>query len=174
MMTTQIPFDKRTTVVVAGAVLAAAMFLVFIRPIYAKAKSIAQEVKALNHELRDVRGALERSSRLNQKKHLLTRNEVSRAINEITNLGTALHINFLSTSPQRIEKQEGSKYPVLPIHFEVQSTYSDLGIFLGALEKSTTSVVTVHEFSIDRRQEILPEIYTELVVYLYLREGQDG
>ena len=105
---------------------------------------------------------------------MLSRNEISKAINKIIEIGTDLNITILSTSPQRIEKRKGSQYPVLPIHMEVQSQYSDLGIFLGNLEKLNHSVITVREFSIERSVEMLPKIQTGLILEIYLEEGQGG
>ena len=57
---------------------------------------------------------------------------------------------------------------------KMQSSYKDLGIFLGDLERISKSVVTVREFSIERREEILPKIETDLVIEIHLEEGQGG
>ena len=173
-MKLNLQFDKKFLPLAIGAVVVVMVFLLFIKPLFGKVSAISARAKALDDELRDARAALARGSRLNHEKQLLARNEVSRAINEITNLGNSLNINFLSTNPQRIEVAQGSQYPTLPIQMEVQSTYKDLGIFLGTLETTSKNVVTVKTFSIDRNQEILPEIQTEIVFELYLKEGEGG
>ncbi len=171
-MKPNIELSKKSIALIAGISVAAVVFFLFIWPLMTKVSRISQEVKALDSKLVSVRGALVEGSKLNQEKNLLTRNEISKAINEIINVGAELNINFLSTSPQPIQELQGSKYPVLPIRMEVQSTYEDFGIFLGALEGLNQSIVTIRKFNIERRLEILPKINTELTVDVHLKEGE--
>lgn len=173
-MKPNIEIDKRTIILISGIVLAGIMFFLFIKPLWDKASSISREVKVLSSELSDIRDALARGSDFSKDRHPLSRGEVSVAINEIMEVGTSLGIDFFSTSPQQIKKLEGSKYPVLPIRLETQSSYESFGTFLGALENFDKSIVTVQRFSIDRKPIILPEITVDLVVEIHLKEGEGG
>ena len=96
------------------------------------------------------------------------------AINEIMEVGASLDIDFFATSPQQIQKLKGSKYPVLPIRLEMQSSYENFGAFLGALENFDKSIITVKQFEIDRKPIILPDITVELVIEIHLKEGEGG
>jgi hypothetical protein len=56
----------------------------------------------------------------------------------------------------------------------VQSEYKDLAHFFGALDKLDKSVVTVREFRVIRKPDILPKVLTEIVVEVHLNEGEQG
>jgi len=173
-MKSNIEIDKRTIILICGAVLAGIVFFLFIKPLWAKASSVSQEAKILSSELSSVREALTRRSDFNKDRHPLSRAEVSAAINEIMEVGASLDIDFFVTSPQQIQKLKGSKYPVLPIRLKMQSSYKNFGVFLGALEDFDKSIVTVKQFEIDRDPIMLPEITVELVVEIHLKEGEGG
>ena len=171
-MRPNIEMTKNAMILMVGIILSGLIVYLLIRPASIKVNKVKQEVDVLNSELIGVREALRRGNTLDQERHLLKRNEVSVALNEILKAGADLNIEFLSTSPQQIQKLQKSKYPILPIKLEIQSTYEDLGLFFGVLEKLDKSIVTIREFSSEQRQEILPEIYTELTVDIYLKEGE--
>lgn len=164
--------NKKTMIVIAGFTAIGVLFFTLIWPLSIKVSNISQDVKTLDDELANVRDDLKKGNKLDQDRHLLKRNEISVAINEIIKAGADLNINFLSTNPQQIQKLQESKYPILPINLEIRSTYKNLGLFFGVLETLNKSIVTVREFSIERRQEILPEIQTDLIIDVYLKEGE--
>jgi len=173
-MKPNIQIDKKTIILISGIVLAGIVFFLFIQPLWARVSGVSQEARVLNDELSSVREALAQSSDFNKDRHPLSRGEVSVAINEIMEAGALLDIDFFATSPQQIQTLKGSKYPVLPIHLEMQSTYENFGVFLGALENLNKSIVTVRQFDIKRKPIILPEIIVELVLEIYLKEGEGG
>lgn len=174
-MKLNIEMDKRTTILIGAIVAVGIVFFLFIKPLWSKVSSVSQEVKVLNNELSNVRKALKKGKNLSGGgRHPLSRAEVSVAINEIMEVGASLNIDFFSTSPQQIQKIQGSKYPVLPISMELQSTYENFGAFLGALKNLSKSIVTVKQFSIKRKPAILPEISVGLIVEIYLKEGEGG
>jgi hypothetical protein len=173
-MKTNIELSKKTITMIS-CIAAAAVFAFFlISPLFEKARALSREVSSLDEELAMVRQAIVNAGKSGKQGHLLSRSEVSVAIDEIINTGTRHKINFLSTSPQKIETKKDSKFPVLPIRMEVRSKYNDLGVFLGALEGLAKSIVTVREFSAGRTPEILPQIVTELIIEIHLKEGEGG
>ena len=169
-----IELNRKTIALMAGIALALFVLFVLIQPLFAKVSTVSGEVKALDAELVITRNTLLRAKGINKDRHLLVRNEVSKAINEIIKIGTNLDVTILSTSPQGINKFKDSKYPVLPIHLEVQSQYKDLGLFMRDLEQLSTGVITIREFSIERNEELLPKVQTSLILEVHLEEGQDG
>mgnify|MGYP000132608337 CR=1 FL=1 len=175
MMKLDTDANKKTIILVASMVACCALAFVLMQPLLAKKRRVSKELRLLDKELSDIRATLDREkTKRGQEKYLLARGEVSKAINEIVNTGTSLNINFLSNSPDAIGKSRDSQYSILPIHMKIQSTYKDLGIFLGALENLDFAIVTVRNFSVERVLEILPEIYTDLVIEVYLKEGEGG
>ena len=167
-------FDKKLTIIGAGAILTMVVLYLLIGPLVAKVHRTGKEVKALEEEMRTARQAIESEGKFQLTGELLTRQKVSLAIDEITKTGAAHNINFVSISPQPIVKPAESPYPVLPIRMEVRSGYKDLAMFLGALERLQRSIVTVKSFEIDADPGTLPQLETILVVEVYLREGENG
>jgi Tfp pilus assembly protein PilO len=169
-----IELNKKTIILVSGLAFAGMGFFIFIMPLFSKVSTLSGEVKALDSELSMLREALDKGKRIKRTAGFLSRNEVSRAIEEMTRIGAGMNINFLSTSPQTIHTPEGAQQPVLPIRMEIQSEYKDLGIFLGALEHFEKSVVTVREFTVERNEAILPKVDTVIVVEIHLKAEESG
>jgi len=166
-----IRIDKKTLIAVGSIIATVIIFYLLISPLFAEVRKIGGEVKALENEMAAARQAIASKGDFQNVGELLTRKQVTLAINEITKAGAVKGINFLSISPQKIVKSNNSKYPVLPISMNIQSEYSDLGIFLGVLEDK---IVAVKSFEIDAERHILPQIKTDLVVEVYFQEGEDG
>ena len=169
-----IQFNKKLIIVIASVTFTATAFFLMIAPLLSKVQRVGGEVKALESEMMSSRQAIQSQDKFRQTGNLLTSQKVSLAIDEITKVGATLNINFLSISPQKIIKPQGSKYPALPIQMSLQSGYKDLGLFLGALEGLKKSIITVKSFQAEVDHQILSQIKTDLVVEVYLREGEDG
>ncbi|MCK4882914.1 MAG: type 4a pilus biogenesis protein PilO [Candidatus Omnitrophica bacterium] len=170
----KIQWDKKTVIMVAGIAAAVIAFVLMAAPLFKEVRSAGVEVKALEQEMASVRQAIQSKDKFQEKGDLLTSQKLSLAIGEISRTGTVRNINFLSISPQKATKAQGSKYPVLPIHMVLQSEYKDLGLFLRALEGLKQSIVTVRSFEIRSGGQIPSQIRTDLVVEVYLQEGEDG
>ena len=170
----KIQFDKRSMIIIAGVVLAIIVYYSLMASLFSKVRRVGGEVKALEREMAAARQAIGSQEKFQQTGDLLTRRKISLAIDEITKVGATLNIDFLSISPQKIMKPKGSKYPALPIRMNLQCGYKDLGLFLGALEELKQSIITVKSFQVEVNQQILPQIKTDLIVEVYLREGEDG
>ena len=169
-----IRFDKKTVIIIAAVSAVIIAFVLMAAPLFNKVRRVGDEVTALDQEMMSARQAIQSQGKFQWTGTLLTRQKVSLAIDEITKLGATLNINFLSISPQKITRPKDSKYPVLPIHMNLQSEYKDFGIFLGALEGLNQSIVTVKSFQVNADQQILPQIKADLIVEVYLQEGEDG
>lgn len=168
--------DKKQTMLVIVTICAAIIFILIAfvyRPSIVKIRSVAEEFKSMAQEVEVARNMIRTKGDLQMRGHLLSRKELSLAIDEITKTGRQLNINFVSISPQEIEKLETSSHQRLPIHMELESEYKDLGLFLGALEKLEESIVTVRSFQIQRDDKILPLIKSRLMVDMYL-QGEES
>jgi Tfp pilus assembly protein PilO len=169
-----IRFDKKMIIMVAGVAIAIVAFVLMVVPLFNKIHQMEDEAKALESEMASARQVIQSQGKFQQTGNLLTRQKISIAIDEITKMGAKQNINFLSISPQRIGTPQGSKYPVLPIRMDLQSEYKDLGLFLGSLEGLKESIVTVKNFQVEVDQQVLPQIKIDLILEVYLQEGEDG
>lgn len=169
-----IRFDRKTALVLSGIAVVVIVFLLLTVSLLNKVRKAGKEAKALEREMLSVRQALQLQENFRQNGKLLSRRQISLAIDDITKVGAAQNVNFLSISPQKITRPSDSSYQVLPIQMNVQSAYVDLGLFLNALERLEQGIIAVKGFEITRDQLILPQIKSGLVVEVYLKEGDGG
>lgn len=167
--------DKRKTMIIGGASGIGFIFLffIFVRPLFVKIHSMRKELRSISQELNSARNIIKSTDDLEEKGHVLAREEISLAIDEITKKGKALNINIISISPQEIEGLEGSSYQRLPIHMDLESEYKDTGLFFGAMERLKQSIVTLRSFAIQRDEDILPLMKSKVVLDIYV-EGESG
>jgi hypothetical protein len=93
--------------------------------------------------------------------------KVTVVIEELVRRGKEKGINFLSITPQMIEKGS-SFYKVQPVIFEIKSTYEGLGTFLGGLDELESGLVSVRGFLTAPDESNPDQLKTELTVVLYL------
>ncbi|GEM_PF-4819536 len=165
---------KRTILTAGGVLLAAVvgLYVVFYAPLAGKLHQAALRCVALEKEAVVVRSAavsLKGSGGTSSGgRRLLSENEISSAIDELTKAGKAHRVRFSSLTPRDASTDTGSGYRTLPVEIEAESGYKELGIFLGDLENLPKGLVTVESFDLtpDSRN---PSIFkTRLSLDLYL------
>lgn len=132
-----------------------------------------KEWQNLERDLIVAREFIFKKDDLGRKGHLLSRQEISLAIDEITKVGKKQKINFISISPQEIQNVPGAPYRCLPIELELESGYKDLGAFLGALKELRESFVTVRNFKIIRHATVYSLLQSKMTIDLYIK-GEEG
>ena len=157
-------------VILGGAAL---FLLIFTGPLWGRIRSITNELEMTEEQSAIARKDVESALKLQFQGRLLSRAEISQAMDEITKTGRAFDINFLSISPREIEDIEGSVSQRLPVAVETESEYKDFGLFLGALANLKESIVTIRNFDIERDEAILPRIRSKVVMDIYLKGGHE-
>lgn len=148
----------------------ATLFLfVFIWPLWGRISSIDNQSRLIEGQLAVSRAEVESARKLQCNGPLLSRAEISLAMDEITRAGKAFNINFISISPQDAEDIKDSTSQRLPVAIESESEYKDFGLFLGALANLKESIVTIRNFKMTRDEAILPRIRSKLGIDLYLK-----
>ncbi|GEM_PF-3195434 len=132
-----------------------------------------KEWQNLERDLIIAREFIFKKDDLGRKGHILSRQEISLAIDEITRVGRKQKINFISISPQGIQDVSGAPYRCLPIELELESEYKDLGSFLGALKELRESFVTVRNFKIVRHGTVYSLLQSKIIIDLYVK-GEEG
>ena len=74
--------------------------------------------------------------------------DISLAIDELTKDGKRQGIDFISITPGQIRPKD-EVYQIVPLEIESESTYEDLGTFLGSLDELAKSMVVVESLSIE-------------------------
>ncbi len=152
--------------ILGGVVL---FFFVFMGPLWGRVRSVNRELRLVEEQLAVSRVDVESVRKLQFKGPLLSRDEISRAMDEITKIGKAFNISFFSISPRDPEDIKDSASQRLPVFIESESEYKDFGLFLVALTDLKESIVTVRDFKMTRDEAILPLIRSKLVIDLYLK-----
>lgn len=93
--------------------------------------------------------------------------KVTVVIEELVRRGKEKGINFLSITPQKMEKGN-ALYNLQPVIFEIKSTYEALGTFLGGLDELESGLVSVRSFLTAPDESNRDQLKTELAVVLYL------
>lgn len=174
-MTMELTKERLIIVISAGlAIIALGLYLFLYSPLINKLRKAHLECKRLETEVLWVRETADSLKIKTTKDRLMTEENISQAIDELTKKGRSEGINFISITPKQTEKpQQALSYKILPIEIEMESTYEDLGIFLGSLDELENCVVTVRNFNITSTNEGALKLKTKLVLNLYL-SGQNA
>ena len=157
----------------AVALVALGAYLIFYAPVIRETGIKYAACRAVENELLECRNIIESAGRIQGKRVLMTEKDVSHAIDELTRQGKLEGINFVSMSPGEIKEEEGSQYKTLPINVEIKSTYKQLGIFLGSLDKLEKGLVKVKSFDITANAGDPKLLTTVLVMDMYLSGRED-
>ncbi len=160
--------EKLTIVVIAIIVVTAlGAYLIFFAPLISKVKAKYLGCRSIESDVLECRNIIKSSGK--GERILITEQEVSHAIDELTRHGKIKEVNFISMKPKKIEKKEaGSQYKVLPIEIKLNSTCEELGVFLGSLDDLEKGLVKIKSFDISADQEDSSKLMTDLIVEIYL------
>lgn len=153
------------------------MFLgygIIYRPLASKISRQKKEWQAIEKDLTIARGFISKKDDLGRKGHLLSRQEISLAIDEITRIGRKQKVNFISISPQEIEPAAaGEPCRRMAIQIDLEAEYRDFGNFLAALKELRESFVTVRSFKMVRHESVYSLLHSQMIIDVYLR-GEGG
>lgn len=174
MKIAKIEFTRKKLIIAASLVVVIVAFGVYLfvyMPLMKELKKQYLECKSIEADVLDARNIIESVGKTYGERVLMTEESVSGAINELTNRGKLEGIDFVSISPQEIKKEAGSQYKTLPIKMEIESTYEQLGGFLGSLDELEKGLVKVKGFNIVPDEKDPSKLMTDLVADMYLSEG---
>lgn len=166
---------ERLRIIIVGTILAVLFgpYLFLYRPLINRCRQEGAKCMSAEEKVLLAREAI--TNFLNQnisEKHLISEEDVSLAIDELTKQARSNGINFVSITPGQIKKAENYPCKVLPIEMETESTYKGLGIFLGSADDLEKSLVTVRDFSLTSHKKDAGKLTTRLVINMHL-SGQD-
>lgn len=166
-----IELTKERLIMVIGAIAVICtlgIYLVFYLPLMKGLKAKYSEYKATENDLFECRNIIEPAERVGRERALTAEEDISRAIDELTSYGRLRGINFISISPKEIIEEKDLRYKVLPIEIEIESTYNELGAFLGSVDELEKGLFKVKSFEIAADKKDASRLITDLVVNIYL------
>jgi len=129
-------------------------------------KRLSLKYNAKEQSIQEARRIMESIGITGIKSAVMTEEDISHAINELTQYGETKGIDFISITPK--EKRKEGPYEVLPIEIEQRATYKDLGVFCGSLAELKKSLITIKSFNIFPDKEDLEKLRIKLTILIYL------
>ena len=114
--------NKERSVIIISLIIASLsliVFLIFYVPLIYQLRDGRIKSDATENEVLECRSIIE--SLGNGSRHLITEEDISQAIDELTKNGERKGINFISIEPSSTKKEK--KYKILPIGMELESSY---------------------------------------------------
>ncbi len=167
--------DRLCVVIIAGAAVAAiSLYLFLYRPLIKKLRVSSGECAVLEQQVRLLREKAPFLKNIEDKKKLVTEEDISIVIDEITRKGKINKIDFISIISGKTEEIKDGIYAYkrLLLEMETLSSYISLGRFLGALEKLERGVVTVNSFNIAQDKNAPDKIKAKLMLDIYFLAGK--
>lgn len=160
---------KNLTVISAVVVFLFILTVFFYLPLLGEIRRKALERGALNNQLTIAGANLDTLRKANVSKKLISRQEVSSVIDNITREGRALLLNFKSMSQKEIISAPDN-HAILPVEMEIEGDYKQLGLFFGALENIKDAIITVDSFRITGDEKASPKVSAALTVNMHLAQ----
>jgi len=128
------------------AVIVLILGLVLCLPLANQLSKKNKEAKTQEVELLKARDAIVFMKTMGSNLQLVTEENLPSAVDMLIKQGKLYHVDIISTNPQ--EPIQGKAYSMLAIDLVLESSYSDLCDFLGALDSLGNSVVKVDKFEV--------------------------
>jgi len=162
--------EKLIIAIAAGAAIAGlALYAIFYAPLLVKIKNGYLECRAIENDVIDMRNTIETAGKVYGDRILQTEDEVHHALDELTKHGSKLEgINFLSIRPKEIEGEKGAEYKIMPVEVVVESSYEQLGVFLGSLDDLEKGLLKVKSFDIDQDEKNPGKFITDVTIDIYI------
>ena len=160
--------ERLIIAVIAGIiVIALAVYSIFFAPLISKVRAKYLECKSVEGDALECRNIIQSSGK--GERILITEEDISYAIDELTRHGKFKGVNFISMNPKKIEKKnKNSQYKVLPIEIKLESTCEELGVFLGSLDDLEKGLDKVKSFDITADKEDPSKLTTDLIAEIYI------
>lgn len=162
---------ERLNIIISSglAIIALGLYLFLYGPLMNKLRRAHSECKRLETEVLRAREAIGSLRTKAPKGKLIAEEDVSWAIDDLTQNGKLAKVNFISITPKQAEEAKPPPaYKILPIEIEIESTYEDLGIFLGLLDELESCIATVINFNVTPAEKGATKVKTRMAVNIYL------
>lgn len=153
---------------IGGAILiiGLGLYIFLYRPLIVRLGPACIECEAIETQAQGVREGIALLKTKENKKSLITEEEVSTAVEELTREGKLKGINFISITQKEIEWAE--EYVKCPIEIDAEATYKSLGLFLGLMDGLEKSLITLERINIKPSIEHPARLNAKMLINIYL------
>lgn len=171
-------FPRQKLSVAIGAMIlafSAGVYGLFYAPLIADLSREGSRASAVEKQAAEAHAAIAsyRSSELaGSQRRLLTEEEVSEAIHELSRTAQIQKVRFISLSPGQAAETGDHEYRTQSLQIEAESSFEDLGVFLSGLDEQPLGIFTVKGLDAAPDPRDKTRIKTRLTLDLYLEGGQ--
>ena len=158
---------KNVWILLAG--LAIAVLLLVYMPLLAQVRKKDQELGGLIRQLSASGSELSGLSGDAGGKKIVGEVEASALVDRITQEAKSCLLDIKSAAQKEIRAIEDG-YHVLPLQLEIESSFEQLGVFLGRLDSLEDGLVSVDSFQILGAERLGPKVSAFLSLNLYLQK----
>lgn len=162
---------EKLPVVIGGAAASAvllAVCLILYLPLIKEFGVKHGECRSIENHLAEACNMIEQAKRTLEKRTLITEKNVSTAIDEVTDCGKSIGINFISITPNEKIDDKSGRYKILPVEMKVAAKDEQFLQFLGALDDFEKALIRVKSFDIVPDKEDRSRLTASLVIDIYL------
>lgn len=162
---------KQLVVSIAGIIMVfvGTLYFVLYDPLIAELKRTYAYCRCVECDLKAAQEIIDSLRQNGIKRTLATEEEMSSAIEELTQKGKERVINFISITPQKPRLvPENAAYKVMPVEMQIMGSYENIGKFMGELDTFEKSIVTVDNFRIMADRKDSSKIEAKLIVNMYI------
>lgn len=166
----KIELNKRNIAIISSIIIFLFILILFLYlPVSREVKKKTLEWNSLKSRLTADQDNLKVIKEARVDKKLIQEQDISFVVDVITKEGRRLPLNFKSITQGKLKHDENNQ-PVLPVQMDIEGGYEQLGRFFGVLENIKDSVITVENFSLKCNDRFSPNIYTSLLINIYLAQ----
>lgn len=177
---------KMAIPVISGVLLFLALFFVMLAPTRRELTDKRRKWRELEVQLKADRAKLA-NFRIDKatveakvedlRRRIPPKSPTSAILEELTKRGKQLNIDFVSITPQQLQKDTtvAPDCEVLPIIINMRATYKGLGEYLGQIENLQSSFATVNEFQVTKDERTYPKLVVNMRINTYiLKKDESG
>ncbi|MFA6217742.1 MAG: type 4a pilus biogenesis protein PilO [Candidatus Omnitrophota bacterium] len=157
---------------IAIALIVIVIHISLYAPLIKKLKVSCLEYKAVEKYLKGARYAIEQTDMTLEDRAIITEDEVSLAIAELTQHGKLRGINFISIKPGEIISEKELLYKILPLEITMSAPEQKFASFIGTLANLKRSVIKVKSFEAALNIENEKKLKVDMVLDIYLLGGR--
>lgn len=164
--------NKKLMIIISA--LAAAVILILLMvyvPLAGRLMAKKAECRLLEAEAKETRSSVEAAGKAQGNRVLMSEKGVGQAIEELTKYGKTKGISFNFIRSREITEDKASGIRILPIEMQITAKDEQISDFMGSLDELKKGLIKVHSFDIVPDKDDRSRLHANLVVDLYLSEG---
>lgn len=167
--------DEQISLVLTLTLLAAAaVIMLVLLPMMHHFQELEVKENFLMKDAGLINGLIRAQGNDHSNPKLIAFNNAPIVMGEIADLGNAHSITFLSMVNQDKSESSYKMISTLPIDLETQSTYKQLGLFMGGLDELRQGIILIDSFQIVMDTQEPDKVKAKIHIHICLKKEGNG